>query len=157
MFTIGVKRKVVGSVYADLGKSLRGPKQVKVGFPAGEADQDNINKAVWNEFGTRGGASGGGWRGPIPERPFMRNAVRENRGKYRDALRSSAAKILTGKTQLRTVLSKLGILAQGDVQAEITSLQSPPNSPVTIKLKGSSNPLIDDGEMRGAVTYKVDQ
>jgi hypothetical protein len=157
MFTIGVKRKVVGSVYADLGKSLHGPKQVKVGFPAGEADQDNINKAVWNEFGTRGGASGGGWGGPIPERPFMRNAMRENRGKYRDALRSSAAKILTGKAQLRTVLSKLGILAQGDVQAEIASLQSPPNSPVTIKLKGSSNPLIDDGEMRGAVTYKVDQ
>ncbi|MBX4889775.1 hypothetical protein [Rhizobium bangladeshense] len=157
MFTIGVKRKAVGSVYANLGKSLKGPKQVKVGFPAGEADQDNINKAVWNEFGTRGGASGGGWGGPIPERPFMRNALRDNRGKYRDALRSSAAKILTGKTQLRTVLSKLGILAQGDVQGEITSLMSPPNSPVTVALKGSSKPLIDSGEMRGAVTYKVDQ
>lgn len=157
MFTIGVKRKVVGSVYADLGKSLRGPKQVKVGFPAGDADQDNINKAVWNEFGTRGGASSGGWGGPVSERPFMRNAMRDNRGKYRDALKASAAKILTGKTQLRTVLSKLGILAQGDVQGEITSLMSPPNSPVTVALKGSSKPLIDSGEMRGAVTYKVDR
>ncbi|TBZ81416.1 hypothetical protein [Rhizobium leguminosarum] len=157
MFTIGVKRKVVGSVYANLGKSLRGPKQVKVGFPAGDADSDNINKAVWNEFGTRGGASGGGWGGPVPERPFMRNAMRDNRGKYRDALRTSAAKILTGKTGLKTVLSKLGIMGQGDVQGEITSLMSPPNSPVTVALKGSSKPLIDSGEMRGAVTYKVDQ
>lgn len=157
MFTIGVKRKVVGSVYANLGKSLRGPKQVKVGFPSGEADQDNISKAVWNEFGTRGGASGGGWGGPVPERPFMRNAMRDNRGKYRDALRTSAAKILTGKTGLKTVLSKLGIMAQGDVQGEITSLMSPPNSPVTVALKGSSKPLIDSGEMLGAVTYKVDQ
>jgi hypothetical protein len=34
---------------------------------------------------------------------------------------------------------------------------SPPNSPVTVALKGSSKPLIDSGEMRGAVTYKVDQ
>lgn len=157
MFTIGVKRKVVGNVYANLGKSLKGPKQVKVGFPAGEADLDNISKAVWNEFGTRGGASGGGWGGPIPERPFMRNAMRDNRGKYREALKASAAKILTGKAQLRSVLSKLGILVQGDVQGEITSLMSPPNSPVTVALKGSSKPLIDSGEMRGAVTYKVDQ
>jgi hypothetical protein len=33
---------------------------------------------------------------------------------------------------------------------------TPPNSPVTIALKGSSKPLIDTGEMRGAVTWKVD-
>lgn len=143
-----------------LGKAVKhlatGPKRVKVGFPKGEADGGNIAKAVWNEFGTRGGASGGGWGGPIPERPFMRNALRANRGKYQDAMRSSAVKILRGSTSLTVVMSKLGIVAQGDIQAEITSLSSPPNSPVTIALKGSSNPLIDTGEMRGAVTYKVD-
>ncbi len=157
MFTVQVKRKTNVSVLHNIGAALRGPKTVKVGFPAGEADQDNINKAIWNEFGTKGGASGGGWGGPIPERPFLRNAIRDNRGKYRDAMRSSAAKILVGKTGLRTVLSKLGISAQGDIQAEITSLQSPPNSPVTIELKGSSNPLISSGEMRGAVTWKVNE
>lgn len=157
MFTVQVKRKTNTSVLRNIGSALAGPKTVKVGFPAGEADQDNINKAVWNEFGTKGGASGGGWGGPIPERPFLRNAIRENRGKYRDAMRSSAAKILVGKTGIRTVLSKLGIVAQGDIQAEITSLQSPPNIPVTVALKGSSNPLIDSGEMRGAVTWKVNE
>lgn len=153
MFTIGVKRREV----VKLPKGVKGPSQVKVGFPKGEADQDNINKAIWNEFGTKGGASGGGWGGPVPERPFMRNAMRGNRGKYRDALKASAAKLLTGKTTVRQVLAKLGIVAQGDIQAEITSLQSPPNSPVTIALKGSSKPLIADGEMRGAVTWKVDE
>lgn len=153
MFSIGVRRRS----RVRLPRGVTGPSKVKVGFPAGEADQDNINKAVWNEFGTRGGASGGGWGGPVPERPFMRNAMRENRGKYRDALRASASKLLTGRTTLRQVMNKLGIEAQGDIQAEITSLQSPPNSPVTIALKGSSKPLIDDGEMRGAVTWKVDE
>lgn len=153
MFSIGVRR---GS-RVRLPRGVTGPSKVKVGFPAGEADQDNINKAVWNEFGTRGGASGGGWGGPVPERPFMRNAMRENRGKYRDALRASASKLLTGRTTLRQVMNKLGIEAQGDIQAEITSLQSPPNSPVTIAIKGSSKPLIDDGEMRAAVTWKVDE
>lgn len=156
MFTARVTRKT----YVDLGKaaaSLRGPSRVKVGFPAGNAAGSAIEKAVWNEFGTAGGASGGGWGGPIPERPFLRNAMRENSSKYRGAMQTSAIKILTGSTGLRTVLSKLGILAQGDIQAEITSLSSPPNSPVTVALKGSSKPLIDTGEMRGAVTYKVDE
>lgn len=83
--------------------------------------------------------------------------MRSNRGKYQRALRTSASKIILGETSLKTVLDKLGILAQGDVQAEITSLSSPPNSPVTIALKGSSNPLIDTGAMRQAVTWVVER
>lgn len=151
-----VTAKVVRKTHKKLPKSITGPRRVKIGFPAGKADGGNISKAVWNEFGTRGGASGGGWGGPIPERPFMRNSVRKNQGKYRDELKTSAAKILRGDAVLQVVMQKLGIVGQGDIQAEITALSSPPNSPVTIALKESSKPLIDSGEMRGAVTYKVD-
>ena len=156
MFTISVKRKNPG-ILNRLKSSLTGPKNVHVGFPAGKADGDVINRAVWNEFGTKGGASGGGWGGPIPERPFLRNAMRDNASAYRSAMKSSAAAILTGRSDLRQTLSKLGILAQGDIQSEITSLSSPANSPATIELKGSSKPLIDTGEMRAAVTWKVDE
>lgn len=129
-----------------------GPRNVQVGFPAGEQSQEILNRAVWNHYGT----SGSGWGGPIPERPFLSNAIRGNRTSYRQKLKGSAAKILRGETATRTVLSKLGILAQGDVQTEITNLIDPPNSPVTVARKGSSNPLIDTGEMRGNVTWKVD-
>ncbi|MCO6407359.1 hypothetical protein GTW23_04160 [Hoeflea alexandrii] len=144
----------------DLSKvqtSLMGPKKVKVGFPSGKADAGNIKKAIWNHFGTKGGASGGGWGGPIPERPFLTNAMRDNRASYRQGMKISAKKLLIGATSLNTVLSKLGIKAQGDIQTEITSLSSPPNSSVTIEMKGSSNPLIDNGEMRAAVTWKIDE
>lgn len=137
-------------------KMPTGPQRVKVGFPSGQASGENINKAVWNEFGTRGGASGGGWGGPIPERPFMRNAMTGNSAKYQAALKQAAKSILNGTLSLQVVLSRLGIMAVGDIQASITALSSPPNSPVTIALKGSSKPLIDTGEMRQAVTYKVD-
>jgi hypothetical protein len=136
---------------------LAGPSRVKVGFPAGAADGGNIQKAIWQEFGTAGGASGGGWGGPIPERPFMRNAIRDNTAKYKQAMATSAAKILRGETAMATVLSKLGIAAQADIQGEISSLTSPPLSPVTIARKGSSKPLIDTGAMRQAVTWKVDE
>jgi len=128
---------------------------VKVGLVKGKADTDNINKAVWNEFGTAGGASGGGWGGPIPERPFMRNAMKENASKYGDAMARSAAKILRGEASVYDVLNKLGVTAQQDIKRSIDSLKSPPNSPVTIARKGSSKPLIDTGEMRNSVSYEV--
>lgn len=130
-----------------------GPTAVKVGFPKSKASGSSIEKAVFNEFGTRGGASGGGWGGPIPERPFMRNAMRNNAAKYKAGLLKAAKGIILGETAMPAVLNKLGALAQGDIQSEITSLRSPPNSPVTIAIKGSSNPLIDTGEMRQAVTW----
>ncbi|MDO9417031.1 hypothetical protein [Pararhizobium sp.] len=153
MFSITVKR----TTHVKLPSQIIGPRRIKVGFPAGETDSHNIQKAVWNEFGTAGGASGGGWGGPVPERPAMRNAIRSNAGSYKTALKASASKLLLGKTNTRAVLSKLGNKASSDIKDEITSLSSPPNSLVTIALKGSSNPLIDTGEMVGSVTWKIDQ
>jgi len=136
-------------------KDLKRASRVAVGFPAGEVDNDVLNRAFWNEFGTRGGAAGGGWGGPIPERPFMRNAMRNNTENYRVAMKSAARGLMMGETALTTVLSKLGLLAQGHIQAEIVSLRSPPNADLTIELKGSSNPLIASGEMHQAVTWKI--
>ena len=151
MITVGVKRKRIAKLPDASG--IKG--QVKVGLVKGKADTDNINKAVWNEFGTAGGASGGGRGGPIPERPFMRNAMKSNANKYGNALARSAAGILRGDVSAYSALDKLGQVAQQDIRNEITSLKSPPNSPVTIARKGSSNPLIDTGEMRNSVSYEV--
>lgn len=120
--------------------------RVKVGFPAGQVGSDVLNIAVWNHYGTR----------TIPERPFLDNAMRDNKAKYQRAMRNSAKRILRGETGMRTILSRLGLQAQGDVQEEITALRSPPNAPGTIKQKGSSNPLIHTGRMRQAVTHKVE-
>lgn len=159
-FTIKVKR----TTHVDLSKvqlSLRGPKKVKVGLVAGEADSDNIMKGIYNEFGTKGSGKGfktprgGGFGGPIPERPFLRNAMRDNRAKYKNDMKANGRKLLLGQTSLQTVLSMLGIMAEGDVQASLTSLSSPPNSPVTIAIKGSANPLIDTGELKNSIKYKV--
>jgi len=143
--TLRVKRTKHAEL-PDPKKLLAGARKVKVGFPKSKSKQANINKAIWNEFGTSRG---------IPERPFMRNTMRNNRGKYRKAMISEAAGILKGTIAVRIVLAKLGIVAQGDMQQEITSLSSPPNAPSTIRAKGSSNPLIDTGAMRQAVTWEI--
>lgn len=142
-----VTAKVVRKTHKKLPKSINGPRRVKIGFPAGKADGGVIARAVYNNFGTSRG---------IPERPFMQNAMRDNKEKYKAAMKTSAVKILRGETALAGVMSKLGIVAQGDIQSEITSLMTPPNAPSTIRKKGSSNPLIDTGEMRASVTFKVE-
>lgn len=155
MVTIKFQRRKNGKGAAGISSLFPGPNHVKVGFPAGEADADNIQKAIWNEFGTSRG---------IPERPFMRNTMRERRAEYRAAMKVAATTIIEQAAlggsvakEKRKALKKLGIKAQGDIQAEITSLRTPPNAPSTIRQKGSSNPLINSGEMRAAVTFKVEE
>lgn len=129
-----------------LPKSITGPRLVKVGFPAGKVDGPVVNRAIWNHYGTSRG---------IPSRPFLLNAIRKNRRKYLEAMKTAGAKILRGEATLDQTMRKLGILAQGDIQQEITDLRDPPNAPATIRAKGSSNPLIDTGEMRSKVTWEV--
>ena len=52
-------------------------------------------------------------------------------------------------------MNHLGLRIQRDVQRTIRNLSDPPNSPITIHNKKSSNPLIDTGRLRQSVTYKV--
>lgn len=161
MFTAKVERKR----HMDVGKlaaALRGPSKIKVGFPAGDVDADLVLRAVVNEFGSKGSGKGfktprgGGFGGPIPERPFMRNAMRANRGKYQKFMGAGARQIIHGSSSMLSILRGLGVLAQGDIVNEIESMKSPPNAPLTILLKGSSNPLVDSGAMAQGVTWKVD-
>lgn len=145
------------------GIKVGGNTKVKVGFVQGKTDSDNIMKAIYNEFGTRGSGKGfktprgGGFGGPIPERPFFRTAMRKNKAKYRKAMKDSANKLLTGETTLDVVLNKLGTQAQDDIQQSISTWTTPGNSETTIRLKGSSKPLIDSGEMRKSVTWKLEK
>ena len=155
MAGVEVTSTVVRKTFVKIPTAITGPMSVKAGFPAGQADSLTLNKAIWNEFGTRGGASGGGWGGPIPERPFMRNAARTNMLSYVNILKSQVSALVTGKTTTRAILSKFGVLMVGDIQKEMASGSFAPNSAVTVERKGSSRPLIDTGEMRQKVTFKV--
>jgi HK97 gp10 family phage protein len=147
MISAKVERKGnAAEVLERIRAAISGPSTVKVGFIQGEAPADQVAIASYNEFGTS----------RIPERPFLRNAMAENKGAYGTLMRNDAKRIVSGEQTMRRTLDRLGLKAQGDVQQSIVDLRSPPNAPSTIKQKGSSNPLIDTGSMRQAVTFKVD-
>ena len=53
------------------------------------------------------------------------------------------------------IIDATGSVAANIVKDMIYEIREPPNSEETIALKDSSNPLIDTGKMKNAVTYKV--
>lgn len=88
----------------------------------------------------------------IPARPFFRNTIKTHSTKWGDIFAKQAK-----QGNAKGALNYLGNVIKGDIQKSITDLRTPPNAPLTIAMKGSSNPLIDTGFMRASVTYKIDE
>jgi hypothetical protein len=127
---------------------------VKVGI---QADGGEIlDRAFFNEFGTAGGASGGGWGGPVPARPFVSTAFDENRGNLNDMKARLWDGVLIGRVGADQAARLLGEHHQNQVKAKITSIDTPPNSDLTVALKGSINPLIDTGQMHETVRFEIE-
>lgn len=96
----------------------------------------------------------------IPPRPIIEPAIEEpgNKKIIADAMKLAAKASLDGNaTAVRSALSRAGMTAQNIVRAWFTDPRNhwPPNAPSTIKRKGSDKPLINEGELRKAITYVV--
>ena len=135
-----------------------GVKSLKVGFFESAKYPDGTPVAAvaaWNEFGTRGGRQGGGWGGPIPERPFFRNAIRE----FEDEIPKIKNELNVRKMVVDEGLANsIGLRMSDILTNNIIKLREPPNAPVTIKLKGSSNPLQGKhGLLATSATFNVER
>lgn len=111
-----------------------------------EDGADMLLIAAANEFGTADGH--------IPARPFVRGAFDH---KSRDLAKTQERLwnlVLRGRITVERALALLGEEHQGQIQDYMTALDTPPNAPRTIAQKGSSNPLIDEGRLRGAVRWE---
>ena len=119
-------------------------KSVNVGFPEGSGEV--LDRAFFNEYGTT----------RIPARPFVSTAFDENR----DDLHAMKSRLwdglMMGRIGADQAAALLGEHHQGQVQEKITSIRTPPNAASTVEQKGSSNPLIDTGQMRQSVRYEVE-
>ena len=119
-------------------------KAVKVGIQSDGGDV--LNRAFFNEFGTS----------TIPARPFISTAFDENRDDLHEMKRRLWNGVIQGKINAARAAALLGEHHQNQVREKITSIDTPPNAESTIRMKGSSNPLIDTGQMRSAVRYEVE-
>jgi hypothetical protein len=161
MISAKVQRKGnAAEVLERIRANISGPTTVKVGFPNG-TDPAVVMKAAYNEFGHGGSGKGfstprgGGFGGPVPERPFMRNGIADGKPELQAQLRGDAREIVTGDRTMRSALDRLGNKGVGVIQSSIQKGNFAPNAPLTIELKGSSRPLTDTGDLAQRVTFRV--
>lgn len=120
---------------------FQGPQALR----AAEDGATVVEIAVFNEFGTES----------IPARPFLSSAMDMGQDQLSSLTADLLLKISGGDMKARAAAERLGILAQSLVRKRIVELDTPPNSAATVRLKDSSNPLIDTGQMMQSVTYVV--
>ena len=90
----------------------------------------------------------------IPERPFFRQSIAIMEKELPHFL-SGIVNPLTMEVGDREA-NEVGAWAADIIQQRIKDLKTPPNSELTIELKGSDNPLIDEGFMYQSVTWEVE-
>lgn len=94
----------------------------------------------------------------IPPRPIIEPAIEANRAAIEKELAKAAEAALAGNAMdVDKYLNRAGMMAQNFVRAWFTDSRNgwAPNSPSTIKRKGSSQPLVGTGQLRKSITYVV--
>lgn len=92
----------------------------------------------------------------IPERSFIRAGFDAREADWRSKVNDIIQGCYDGGIPVDTALDMLGLDLAGQIQEFARDLSSPPNSKATVKLKGSSNPLVDTGRMIGAIRHEVE-
>ena len=94
----------------------------------------------------------------IQPRPVLEPAIEANKNPIANQLKMGLKAAVDGNMQeTENYMHKAGMVAENAAKSwfENPANKWPPNSPKTIKKKGSDSPLIDTGEMRKAITHVI--
>lgn len=132
-------------------------KGVVAGFPMGQLNTPHyepekpdepgpsiIDVAIWNNFGIG-----------VPQRDFMTPASKKWQKFFNESLDKLRQELEKEEVDIDKFLNLMGQKGADIISQEIIALRTPPNSPVTIARKGSSNPLVDSGDMARSTTWQI--
>lgn len=91
----------------------------------------------------------------IPERAFLRNGYDEGKQAVVEDAEALLSEVLVGNFSSDFFLNQIGQWMVSHIRDYATALDAPENHPFTIARKGSSNPLVDTGDMIEAISYEV--
>ncbi|HYQ47159.1 MAG TPA: hypothetical protein VER11_34550 [Polyangiaceae bacterium] len=137
---------------ARIGKAAAARLSVGVHEAEGAQSEDGettvLDVAIFNEFG--------GENGNPPRRSFVADWADENADEHKELLRRSQKAVIKGTLPSTEVaLERLGLRFVGDVQKRMIAGIEPENAESTIARKGSSTPLIDQGQLLSSITHQV--
>lgn len=91
----------------------------------------------------------------IPRRSFVRETHDMKLQENIALLKRLEGEVIDSKRTQEQAIAMLGEVAAKQMVSRINEGIPPRNSPATIRKKKSSKPLIDTGQMKGAITFKV--
>lgn len=91
----------------------------------------------------------------IPERSFLRTGYDQNRAEVLSHASKLLADVAAGTMSADQMLKGVGLELSSAIRDYALELSSPANSGMTTGRKGSSNPLVDTGDMIGGIDYRV--
>lgn len=90
----------------------------------------------------------------IPERSFLRTGYDQNRDAVAKKSSQLMAEVAAGNMTAKGCFTAVGLELSSKIKDYATDLSSPGNHPFTVENKGSSNPLVDTGDMIGSITWR---
>ncbi len=93
----------------------------------------------------------------IPERSFIRSWVDGSKAEINKTLLLLLRAVEDGKLTSYMALKRLGAFGVSGIRKKISTGPFKPLSEATIRRKKSSKPLIDTGQLRGGIHYKVEK
>ena len=106
-----------------------------------------VDLAMVHEYGSK--------KRRIPERSFIRSTCDAKAKEHLGLIKRLQQKTLQGHLSSKQALGQLGEIVSKDMVQAINRGIEPELKLATIKRKGSSAPLIDEGLLKGAVTHEV--
>lgn len=94
--------------------------------------------------------------GRTPQRSFIRATIDAQRSEIERLQQVLGMQVVAGKIDARQALDMLGQKVAAWCQARIAAGIAPPLKPATIARKGSSTPLVDTGQLKSAITWRVE-
>lgn len=92
----------------------------------------------------------------IPERSFLRTGHDENTDRIIQQTERALGQVVAGQMSIDDMLDLYGQQMATAIKTYIRDLSNPANHPYTIEQKGSSNPLVDTGNMIESISWKVE-
>lgn len=95
--------------------------------------------------------------GSCPQRSFLQGWADENTAQINNVVNKGAQALVQGKLDSPLqLMNQIGSWAVGQIQQRMATSIPPPLAPETIRRKGSSVSLIDTGQLRSSVSFRVD-
>ena len=91
----------------------------------------------------------------IPERSFMRSGMSEINKQLIRMCKTASLQVALGRTDKKKALGRIVEFLVTTFKNKIQEGIPPPNTPETIKRKGSSHTLIDTGQLRDTIDWEI--